>query len=167
MARKAAGGTPATEALTAAGVPFTLRPYAHDPRAASYGLEAAEALGVEPDRVFKTLLVDLRGTAADRPALAVGVVPVSGRLDLKAMAAALGAKRAVMADPALAARTTGYVVGGISPLGQRTPLPTVIDESAVLFETVLVSAGKRGLDVELAPGHLVALLGATYADLSR
>ncbi|WP_110180616.1 Cys-tRNA(Pro) deacylase [Nocardioides solisilvae] len=164
MARKATGGTPATDVLTAAGVAFELRAYEHDPRATSYGEEAAAALGVEPERVFKTLLVD---TGSDRPALAVGVVPVSGKLDLKAMATALGAKRAVMADPAVAARTTGYVVGGISPLGQRTLLPTVVDETAQLFDTVLVSGGRRGLDLELAPHDLVALLDASYAPIGR
>lgn len=164
MTRRATGGTPATDALVAAGVPFTLHAYEHDPRAASYGLEAAEALGVEPERVFKTLLVDVGSTRAE---LAVGVVPVSGRLDLKAIAGALGAKRAVMADPAVACRATGYVVGGISPLGQRALLPTVLDETAQLFDTILVSAGKRGLDLEVAPDDLVALLGASYAPLVR
>ncbi|WP_104108210.1 Cys-tRNA(Pro) deacylase [Nocardioides sp. 616] len=164
MARKAGGGTPATDALQAAGVPFALRAYEHDPRVTSYGMEAAQALGVDPDRVFKTLLVDIGSTS---PQLAVGVVPVTGRLDLKALAGALGAKRAVMADPAAAARATGYVVGGISPIGQRTLLPTVVDETAVLHETILVSGGKRGLDVELAPDDLVALLSASYADIAR
>ena len=162
MARS--GGTPATEALARAGVAFTLHPYEHDPGVASYGLEAAEALGVDPDRVFKTLVVDV-GTG--RPELAVGIVPVASRLDLKAIATALGAKRAVIADPRTAARTSGYVVGGISPLGQRTRLPTVVDESAVLFDTILVSAGKRGLDVELAADDLARLLDATYAGIAR
>ncbi|WP_101525624.1 Cys-tRNA(Pro) deacylase [Nocardioides houyundeii] len=164
MAKKAGGGTPATDALQAAGVPFALRAYEHDPRVTSYGMEAAQALGVDPDRVFKTLLVDIGSTS---PQLAVGVVPVTGRLDLKALAGALGAKKAVMADPAAAARATGYVVGGISPIGQRTLLPTVVDETAVLHETILVSGGKRGLDVELAPDDLVALLSASYADIAR
>ncbi|QCX28827.1 Cys-tRNA(Pro) deacylase [Nocardioides jishulii] len=165
MAKKASGGTPATDALSAAGVPFTLRPYDHDPRAASYGLEAAEALGFPPEQVFKTLVVDV--AASGRPSLAVGVVPVAGQLDLKAIAAALGAKKAVMADPALAARSSGYVVGGISPIGQRTPLPCVVDASALLHETVLVSGGRRGLDVELSPHDLVSLTGATLAEISR
>src|SRR5690606_21908213 len=159
------GGTPATDALHAAGVPFTLRPYDHDPRASSYGLEAAESLGVAPERVFKTLVVDT--STGGRPALAVGVVPVSGQLDLKAIAAAPGAKKAVMADPAVASRSSGYVVGGISPLGQRTRLPTVVDLSARDHETVLVSGGRRGLDVELAPADLAALLDATWAKISR
>ncbi|WP_181312018.1 Cys-tRNA(Pro) deacylase [Nocardioides campestrisoli] len=164
MARKAGGGTPATEVLEAAGVAFSLHPYEHDPRAASYGMEAAEALGVDPARVFKTLVVDV---GSDRPELAVGVVPVAARLDLKAIAGALGRKKATMADPAAASRSSGYVVGGISPLGQRTLLPTVVDESAILHETILVSGGRRGLDVELAPDYLVTLLGASYSPIAR
>lgn len=162
MARKRAqGGTPATVALTAAGVAFTLHPYDHDPAAASYGAEAAQALGVPQERVLKTLLADVDGS------LVVGVVPVSGQLDLKALAAAVGGKRAAMADPAVAERTTGYVVGGISPLGQRRRLPTVLDASALGWETVFVSAGRRGLDVELDPGDLVALLEAVTAPIGR
>ena len=150
-------GTPATAALAAAGVPFVSHPYNHDPAAASYGLEAAEILGIDPARVFKTLMVDVDG----RPA--VGVVPVSGNLDLKAMAAALGGKRAVMADPAAAQRRTGYVLGGISPLGQRQPSPTVVDESALGLETLLVSGGRRGLDIELSPQEVIRLTGARTA----
>lgn len=161
MAGKSSGGTPATDALTRAGVTFALHAYDHDDQVTTYGLEAAEALAVDPDRVFKTLVVD---TGAG---LAVGIVPVAGRLDLKAIAAALGVKKVVMADPQVAARSSGYVVGGISPVGQRTPLPTVLDESAVLFDTILVSAGKRGLDLELAPDDLAAVTGATYADIAR
>lgn len=159
--RKTDGGTPAIRALTAAGVPFTARPYEHDPSAASYGLEAAEALGVDPERVFKTLLVSVDGR------LAVGIVPVAGQLDLKAVAAALGGKRAAMADPAAAERATGYVVGGISPVGQRRAHPTVLDVAATTFPTVLVSGGRRGLDVELAPGDLAAVTGATVAPIAR
>lgn len=158
MAKKMASqGTPATAALTAAGVPFVVHPYAHDPSAASYGLEAAEVLGIDPARVFKTLMVEVEGR------LAVGVVPVSGSLDLKAVAGALGSKRASMADPKAAERRTGYVLGGISPLGQRQPSPTVLDESALGFETIFVSGGRRGLDIELAPADLVRLTGATTA----
>lgn len=161
MARKKSSqGTPATAALTAAGVPFVLHPYTHDPSATSYGTEAAAALGIEPSRVFKTLMVDVEGR------LAVGIVPVSGTLDLKAMAAALGAKKAAMADPAAAQRRTGYVLGGISPLGQRQPSPTVLDSSAVDLETLLVSGGRRGLDIELAPAHLVRLTDALVAPIS-
>jgi Cys-tRNA(Pro)/Cys-tRNA(Cys) deacylase len=163
MARRsdAAAGTPATVALTRAGIPFTAHAYEHDPRAAAYGLEAAEKLGVDPDRVFKTLLANVDG------ALAVGVVPVAMQLDLKALAQALGGKRAEMADPALAERRTGYVVGGISPIGQRAALPTVLDESAILAETILVSGGRRGLDVELAPDDLLAVTGGRYARIAR
>lgn len=158
MARKQASqGTPATVALAAAGVPFVLHPYTHDPSAASYGTEAAEVLGVDPARVFKTLMVDVDGR------LAVGIVPVHGNLDLKAIAAALGAKKAAMADPATAQRRTGYVLGGISPLGQRQPSPTVLDDSALGQESILVSGGRRGLDIELAPAHLVRLTGAITA----
>ena len=152
MARKMASqGTPATAALAAAGVPFVLHPYAHDPAASSYGLEAAEVLGIDPDRVFKTLMVEVEGK------LAVAIVPVSGNLDLKAAAAALGSKKAAMADPKAAERRTGYVQGGISPLGQRQPSPTVLDESALAFDTILVSGGRRGLDIELAPADLLRL----------
>ena len=160
MARKhASQGTPATAALAAAGVPFALHPYSHDPAAASYGLEAAEVLGVDPARVFKTLMVDVDGR------LAVGVVPVSGSLDLKAIAAALGGKKAAMADPAAAERRTGYVLGGISPLGQRQPSPTVMDDSALALDTILVSGGRRGLDIELAPADLIRLTGAVTAPI--
>ncbi len=161
MARTGGGGTPATVALTQAGIPFTARPYAHDPRAASYGLEAAKALGVEPERVLKTLMASVDG------GLVVAVVPVAGQLDLKALARALGAKAAAMADPAAAARATGYVLGGISPVGQRRHHPTVIDASALEHATVLVSGGRRGLDLELAPGDLVRVTGALTARIAR
>ncbi|WP_461189899.1 Cys-tRNA(Pro) deacylase [Arthrobacter sp. Z4-13] len=161
MGRKnAAQGTPATAILAAAGVPFVLHPYTHDPSAASYGAEAAEVLGIHPSKVFKTLMVEVEGR------LAVGIVPVSGTLDLKAFAAALGAKKAAMADPATAQRRTGYVLGGISPLGQRLPSPTVLDRSALALETLLVSGGKRGLDIELSPADLVRLTGAVTAPIS-
>ncbi|MFP5368304.1 MAG: Cys-tRNA(Pro) deacylase [Actinomycetes bacterium] len=158
--RNAAQGTPATAALAAAGVPFVLHPYAHDPSVASYGIEAAEVLGMDPSKVFKTLMVEVEGR------LAVGIVPVSGSLDLKAFAAAMGAKKAAMADPAAAQRRTGYVLGGISPLGQRLPSPTVLDSSALALDTLLVSGGKRGLDIELAPADLVRLTGASTAAIS-
>lgn len=153
-------GTPATAALTAAGVSFVLHPYTHDPAAASYGAEAAEVLGIDPSRVFKTLMVEVEGR------LAVGIVPVSGSLDLKAMAAALGAKKAAMADPGAAQRRTGYVLGGISPLGQRQPSTTVLDSSALAFGTILVSGGRRGLDIELAPADLARLTDAATAPIS-
>lgn len=162
MSKHAPSGTPALAALAAARVPHTAHPYEHDPRSTvGYGLEAAEVLGVEPDRVFKTLMASVDGT------LTVAVVPVTGKLDLKALAHAVGGKKAAMADPAAAERATGYVVGGISPLGQRTPHPTVVDETVELFDTVLVSGGRRGLDVELAPADLIALTSATVADIAR
>ncbi len=138
------GGTPATVALTAAGVPYELHAYDHDPAHPSYGEEAAEAMGVSPDRVFKTLVADVDGT------LTVAVVPVAGQLDLKALASAVGGKRATMADPTLAERTTGYVRGGISP-GPAQKLRTVLDDSATAHPTICVSAGRRGLEVELSP----------------
>ena len=155
-----ATGTPATSLLTKAKIPFTLHPYDHDPRAQAYGDEAAAALGVDPGRIFKTLIASVEGK------LACAVVPVAARLDLKALAAALGGKRAELAEPAAAARATGYVVGGISPLGQRTRLPVVLDQSAATFETVYVSAGKRGLHVELAPADLVRAAAATLAAIA-
>ncbi len=161
VARKAAGGTPATVALTQAGVAFVVRGYEHDPAAASYGLEAAAALGVEPARVFKTLLAEVDGR------LVVGIVPVDRQLDLKALASAVGGKRAVMADPAAAERATGYVVGGISPLGQKRAHPTVLDASAREHPTILVSGGKRGLDLELAPADLLAVTHAEVAAIAR
>lgn len=155
MGRKAAGATPAVQVLQRAGVAHTLHPYEHDPRTESYGVEAAEALGVDPARVFKTLMADVDGR------LVVAVVPVSGRLDLKALARATGGRKAAMAEPAAAQRATGYVVGGISPLGQKRAHPTVVDASALDHATVLVSAGRRGLDLELDPRDLVALTSAT------
>jgi Cys-tRNA(Pro)/Cys-tRNA(Cys) deacylase len=161
MARKSPGGTPATVALTRAGVGFTLHHYEHDPRAASYGLEAAAALGVPPERVFKTLLAEVDGR------LVVGIVPVDGQLDLKALARAVGGSKAVMADPSAAERATGYVVGGISPLGQKRRSPTVVDESALGHATVFVSAGRRGLDLEVAPADLVRVLEATTDRIGR
>ncbi len=154
-------GTPATEVLDRAGVDYTVHSYDHDPSAASYGLEAAEELGLDPAAVFKTLLAEVDA------ALVVAVVPVSGQLDLKALAAALGGKRAAMADPAAAERATGYVVGGISPLGQKRRLPCVLDETALSLPKVYVSAGRRGTDVGLAPTDLVQLLGARTGAIGR
>ncbi|MFF4499236.1 Cys-tRNA(Pro) deacylase [Streptomyces sp. NPDC001401] len=155
------GGTPATVALTSAGVPYTIHAYDHDPSHPSYGEEAAEAMGVSPDRVFKTLVADVDGS------LTVAVVPVAGQLDLKALASAVGGKRAAMADPALAERTTGYVRGGISPLGQRKKLPTVLDASASAHLTICISAGRRGLEVELSPESLTKLTQAVVAPIGR
>lgn len=146
--------------LAKLGIAFTLHPYDHDPRSDSYGEEAANALGVEPARIFKTLVATVDGR------LACAVVPVAGRLDLKALAAALGGKRAALAEPAAAARATGYVVGGISPIGQKGRLPVVIDRSAADFPTVYVSAGRRGLQAELAPDDLVRAASATLARIA-
>jgi Cys-tRNA(Pro)/Cys-tRNA(Cys) deacylase len=162
MARKnQAGGTPATVALERAGIAFTRHSYEHDPAASSYGLEAAQALGLEPASVFKTLLAEVDGR------LVVGIVPVTGQLDLKSLASAVGGKRAAMADPAAAERTTGYVVGGISPIGQKRPLTTVLDTSALELPTIYVSGGKRGLDLGLDPRDVVRLLDAQVAPIGR
>lgn len=161
MAKKNSAGTPATAALSSLGIAFTEHPYAHQAGTASYGLEAADALGVDPNRVFKTLLADADG------ALVVAVVPVTAQLDLKALAAAVGAKRASMADPTLAERKTGYVVGGISPIGQKTRLRTVLDDSLVTHQTVFVSGGRRGFDIELAPADLLAVTAGALAAIAR
>ena len=162
MAKRA--GTPALDILTAAGVAFTVHEYDHT-ASDHFGDETVAALGVTPERVFKTLIASI--TPSGKPELVVGIVPVSGQMDLKALAAAVGAKRAEMADPAAAQRSSGYVVGGISPLGQRTRLRTVIDQSAMSYETVLVSGGRRGLQVELAPADLVRLTDAIVAEIGR
>jgi Cys-tRNA(Pro)/Cys-tRNA(Cys) deacylase len=158
-------GTAATALLTRQGIAHTVHTYAHDPRAGSYGAEAAEALGVAlgvaSGRVFKTLVADVDG------ALAVGVVPVAAQLDLKALAAAVGGKKAAMADVAAAQRATGYVAGGISPVGQRRRLPVVIDATALDFPTVFCSGGRRGLEIELAPGDLVRAANATVAPIAK
>ncbi len=158
-------GTPATLVVADAEVVHRLHEYAHDPGAASYGLEASEALGIEAARVHKTLVVTVERNG--RWELAVGVVPVDTQLDLKAVATALGAKRADMAKALDAERTTGYVLGGISPLGQRRALPTVIDEDAMLHETIFVSAGRRGLEIELAADALCSLTNAVYAPIAK
>jgi Cys-tRNA(Pro)/Cys-tRNA(Cys) deacylase len=155
-----ATGTPATALLAKQRVAHTLHPYEHDARAEGYGEEAAALLGVQPDRLFKTLIASVDGK------LACAVVPVAGRLDLKAFAAALGGKKAEMADPAAAARATGYVVGGISPLGQKSRLRVVVDSSALTHPTVFASAGKRGLQMELAPADLIRLASAAVAPIT-
>jgi len=155
------GSTPATVALAAAKVPFTVHLYDHDPGAASFGLEAAHALGLPAELVYKTLLVSLDGE------LVVGIVPVSTQLDLKAIAAVLGGKKATMAEPTRAEKATGYVVGGISPIGQRRGHRTVLDASAKAFAMILVSGGKRGMDLGIAPADLVQLTDATTAQISR
>jgi len=153
-------GTPATALLTKERVAHTLHPYRVDPDTPNYGAVVADALGVEPARVFKTLVADVDG------ALTVAVVPVTGDLDLKALAAAVGGKRAALADRTLAERSTGYVRGGISPLGQRKRLPTVVDASAEAYPTVYVSAGRRGLQVEVNPADLIRLTEAVVAPIA-
>jgi Cys-tRNA(Pro)/Cys-tRNA(Cys) deacylase len=160
MARSKPAGTPALVTLHRAGVEFTVHPYEHDPAAESFGMEAADALGLDPATVFKTLLAEVDGSAV------VAIVPVTGQLDLKALAAARAGKRARMMEVAAAERLTGYVAGGISPLGQRKPLPTVIDASADALDTMYVSGGQRGLDIGIAPADLVRLTSATYAPIS-
>ena len=147
--------TPAVVVAERAGIPFTLHEYEHDPKAESYGLEAAAKTGVDPARVFKTLVVSQDGK------LSVAIVPVAAQLDLRALG-----KRAELADRAAAERATGYVLGGISPLGQRKPLPTLVDESALAFPSIYVSAGRRGLELELAPDDLVRLTGARIAPIA-
>jgi Cys-tRNA(Pro)/Cys-tRNA(Cys) deacylase len=154
-------GTPATLLLAREGVPHTLHPYEPDAHVSSYGEAGAIALGVDPAQMFKTLLADLDGR------LVCAVVPVSGSLDLKALAAALGGKKATMAQPAAAERSTGYVVGGISPLGQKSRLRTVVDATALDHATVHVSGGRRGLSVEVAPADLARLTSAVVADVAR
>ncbi len=153
-------GTPATALLDKQKVAHKLHSYEHDPRHESYGLEAAEALGISPERVFKTLVAEVDGK------LAVGVVPVTGQLDLKALAAALNGKKAKMAEITAAERATGYVAGGISPLGQKKRLPLVLDSSAESHDTIYCSAGRRGLEVEISPADLAKLTQAVVANIS-
>src|SRR5487761_571667 len=151
----------ATIALDRAKIPFTLHEYEHDPRSDSYGLEASEALGVPPERVFKTLVA-----AVDGGALAVGVVPVHPQLALRALAAAVGGKQAVLAEVAAAERATGYVAGGISPVGQKRRLPVVVDSSALELAAMFCSAGRRGLEIEIVPAGLIKAAGATVAPIA-
>ena len=153
--------TRATAELTRLGLPFRLHAFAHDVRSTSYGAEAAAALGVDPGRVLKTLVADADGDPV------VGVLPVDATLDLKALAGAVGRKRAVLADPRAAERRTGYVVGGISPIAPRTPLPLVLDAAAEAFPTVFVSAGRRGLEIEVAPADLLPATGGRLAGIRR
>ena len=153
--------TRATQRLAALGIAYRVHQYTHDQRASSYGVEAAVAMGVPAERVFKTLIASVDGQ------LTVAVVPVSGQLNLKALAEAVGGKKAEMSQTAAAERATGYVTGGISPIAQRKVLPVVIDSSATGFETVFCSAGQRGLEVELAPDDLALATGATLASIAR
>lgn len=162
--KRPTAGTPAILALAAAGVGYTVHEFHHEPGERNYGVAAAEALGIDGDQVFKTL-VTIAHTAPGAEHV-VGIVPVSGQLSLSGLAAAVGAKRAEMCPLDVAERITGYVVGGISPFGQRKRLRTVIDETCELWDTVFVSGGRRGLDVEIAPADLVALLEATVADIA-
>ena len=148
--------TPATRALRQAGVEFELREYEHDPAAGSYALEAAEALDLDPDTVFKTLVVDLDG------ALTVCLVPSGAQLDTRALG-----KRVALAPPERAEKVTGYVTGGISPFGQRRQLPTVVDETVELMDVVWVSGGRRGLEIGLAPADLIAQVGASVRAIAR
>ena len=152
--------TPATNDLDAAGIAYTVHEYAHDGDERGFGLEAADKLGLDPDQVFKTLLVTVDGSQV------VAIVPVSCQLALKSVAKALGAKRAEMCDPAAAERITGYVRGGISPFGQKKPLPTVVDEMATAFDTIYVSGGKRGVDLGVSTASLIDHLDAVVADIS-
>ncbi len=152
--------TPAVVALDAAGISYTIHEYERGEDLRDFGREAAEQLGLDHDQVFKTLVV----VADDE--LIVAVVPVSCQLSMKRVAAAVGAKRAVMCEPARAERSSGYIVGGISPIGQRKPLRTVVDESAELFDVVYVSGGRRGLDIGLAPSDMVHLLDAVVAPIT-
>ena len=154
--------TPATVALAAAGLSWRGHTYVHDVRSGSYGLAAAEALGVDPAAVFKTLIAQVEGVG-----LVVGLVPVATLVDLKALAMAAGGKRAEMASPQIAERSSGYVVGGISPIGQRKCLPTYLDESAILFESIYVSGGRRGFDIEIAPSDLLAVTEGQYAAIAH
>lgn len=159
--------TPALAALSRADVPHEVHSYTHDRKSQAYGAEAVDALsttlGVAPEQIFKTLVVTLTGGPGG---LAVAVVPVPRKLSLKAVAAALGASKAVMAEATAVTRSTGYVLGGVSPLGQRTALPTIIDASALEWDRVLCSAGKRGLEVELSPTDLIAATSAVTADIA-
>ena len=154
--------TPAIDLLKKVRAAHTVHSYTHDPKAPSYGLEAAEKLGLEPSRVFKTLLA-----ASEKGELLVAVVPVAGTLDLKALAQAAGVKKVEMADPQVAQRTTGYLLGGISPLGQKKRLRTFIDQSARQYAQIHVSAGRRGLEVALTADSLAALTQAVFADIGR
>ncbi|WGW12454.1 Cys-tRNA(Pro) deacylase [Saxibacter everestensis] len=158
---RSTNGTPAIRVLETAGIRFEVRAYDHDPAVRSFGTEAAAKLGVDPRRVFKTLLISVDDE------LVMAIIPVSAQLDLRALAAAIGGKKAVLAGVAEAERRTGYVVGGMSPFGQRRPVPAVLDNSALAFDRILISGGRRGLDVEVAPNDVVMLTDARLARVAR
>ncbi|MDE1461088.1 Cys-tRNA(Pro) deacylase [Spartinivicinus poritis] len=156
--------TPAVMVAKQAKIDFFLHEYSHDPAAVSYGVEAAEALGLDADRVYKTLLVQL---SASRESLVVALVPVNSQLNIKAVASYFKAKQAVMAEPIIAERTTGYLVGGISPLGQKKTLPLLLDQSAMICKTIFISGGKRGLEMELNPNDLLSLTSGKVAAIKK
>lgn len=161
MAKRSSGATRALDVLAQLGIDVVVHEYVHDPAVTDFGGEAAHALNVPAERVFKTLFTEVDG------AYVVALVPVSGTLNLKALAAAQGGKRAVLAEAKVAERKTGYVLGGVSPFGQRALFPTVLDESARAHETIYVSAGRRGLDLEIPPSELVRVLGAMWAPIAQ
>jgi Cys-tRNA(Pro)/Cys-tRNA(Cys) deacylase len=158
-------GTPATHVVSSAGIVYRIHEYAHDPSAESYAHEASQALDIEPARVHKTLVIAVKRDPRDE--LVVAVVPADATCDLKAVAVAAGARKADLADPRDAQRSTGYVLGGISPLGQRQPLTTLIDEEAQLWDTIYVSGGRRGLEIELSAQDLATLTRGTFAPLAK
>ena len=158
--------TPAINVLTKANIPFKLHEYSHDPKASSYGNEAVECLNANPDQVFKTLVISTDASDNTKQ-LAIAIVPVSHNLDHKGLAKSLKTKKSQMADPTAAQNTTGYILGGISPFGQKKRLPFRLDDSAQNFNTIFVSGGKRGLEIEISPTNLIQVCSACYADIKK